>query len=112
MQFLKKFNNCAVLGQGNETLNHSITPEDSGLLYPPYSILVEIFKEADELLSDGIGYAPGAPDNVKVVKNTQNVMKPIIIIFSRDNDIVKCKSACDRFKAYNLLRTFFICCRK
>ena len=98
MQFLKKFNNCAVLGEGNETLNHSITPEDSGLLYPPYSILVEIFKEADELLLDGIGYAPGAPDKV----NTQNVMEPIIVIFNRDNGIGKCKSACDRFKAYNL----------
>ena len=98
LQFLKTFNNSAVMGEGNETLNLSITPEDSGCLYPPYSILVEIFKEADELLLDGIGYAPGAPDKV----NTQNVMEPIIVIFNRDNGIGKCKSACDRFKAYNL----------
>ena len=101
LQFLKKFNNSAAMGEKNETLNLSITPEDSGLLYPPYSILVEIFKEADELLPDGVGYAPGAPDNVKVVKNTQDVVEHVIVIFNRDNGIVKCKSACDRFKAYN-----------
>ena len=47
-------------------------------------------------------YTPGAPDNVKVVKNTQNVMEPIIVIFNRDNGIVKCKSACNSFKAYNI----------
>ena len=34
----------------------NVTLEDSGLLYSSYSILVEIFKETDELLSDGIGY--------------------------------------------------------
>ena len=47
LQFLKKFNNSAVMGERNETLSFSITPEDSGLLYPPYPILVEIFKEAN-----------------------------------------------------------------
>ena len=102
LQFLKKFNNKAVMHEGNETLNLSITQEDSGLLHLPYLILVEIFKEADELVPDGIGYVPGAPNNVKVVKNTQNVMESIKVIFNRDNGIVKCKSACNRFKAYNI----------
>ena len=36
LQFLKKFNNKAVMREGNETLNRSITQEDSGLLYLPY----------------------------------------------------------------------------
>ena len=44
LQFLKHFNNSAVMGEGNESLNLSITPEVSRLLYPPYSILVEILK--------------------------------------------------------------------
>ena len=82
LQFLIKFNNSAVMGEGNETLNLSITPEDGRLLYPPYSILIEISKEADKLLPDGILYVPGAPDNVKVVKNPQNVMESIIVIFN------------------------------
>ena len=69
--------------------------------------MVEIFTEANELFPDGIRYAPGAPDNVKVVKNTQNVVEPIIVIFSKDNGIVKCKSACDLFKAYNLCEHSF-----
>lgn len=43
------------MGEKNETLNLSITPEGSGLLYPPYSILVEISKETNELLPNGIG---------------------------------------------------------
>ena len=77
-----KFNNSAVMGKGNETLNLSITPEDGRLLYPPYSILIEISKEADKLLPDGILYVPGAPDNVKAVKNPQNVMESIIVIFN------------------------------
>ena len=29
-------------------------------------------------------------------------MELIIVIFNRDNGIVKCKSACGRFKAYNI----------
>ena len=62
--FLKKFNNGAVIDQGNETPNLSVTPEDSVLLYWLYSILVEVFKEAAELLSDGMECAPGAPDTV------------------------------------------------
>ena len=59
------------MGEKNETLNLSITPEGSGLLYPPYSILVEIFKEADEFLPDGVGCAPGTPDNVKAVNQAR-----------------------------------------
>ena len=90
------------MGERNEILNHSITPEDSGLLYPLYSILVEIFKEADELLPDEVVYASGPSDNTKLVKNTQNMVEPIIVIFIRDYGIVKCKSACDRSKGYNL----------
>ena len=53
LQFLKRFND-KVMHKGNETLNLSITQEDSELLYLAYSILVEIFKEADKLVPDGI----------------------------------------------------------
>ena len=104
LQFLKKFNNKAVMRKGNKTLYLWVTQEDSEFLYLPYPILVEIFKEADELVPDGIEYAPWAPNNVKVVKNTQNVMELIIVIFNRDNGLVKCKSACNRFKAYNICK--------
>ena len=102
LQFLKKFNNNAVVGERNQILNHSLTPQDSGLLYPLYSILVEIFKEADELLPDEVVYASGPSDNTKLVKNTQNMVEPIIVIFIRDYGLVECKSACDRSKGYNL----------
>ena len=30
LQFLKKFNNSAVMSEGNETLNLSVNPEDTG----------------------------------------------------------------------------------
>ena len=56
------------MSKRNYIFNISTAPECSGLLYLPYSILVEISKETNELLPDGIGSAPGAPDNDKVDK--------------------------------------------
>ena len=93
LRFLAKFNNTPVREEANQ---------NSGLLYPPYSILAEIFDEASDLLPTGIASAPGAPDGVKVLKNMQDFSKPITVTFNLKNGVVKCQSCCDRFKAYNI----------
>ena len=98
--FLAKFNNTPIKEEANHSSCLSITPENSGLLYPPYSILAEIFDEASDLLPTGI--ASGAPVGVKVIQNMQDFSKPITVTFNLQNGIVKCQSCCDRFKAYNI----------
>ena len=100
-QFVEKFNTLPVIGATTvDTL--SITPDACSLLYPPYSIIEEIFAKAAKILkSSGIMDAPGAPSGVYIVQNYESPSEPLTVTVLK-NYKVSCQSKCKRHQAYQI----------
>ena len=68
------------------------------LVPPPFSIMNSIFKDARDLLLNGILCAP--PDSARVVHNDFDPEQPFTVTFNIINGNVKCLLTCLSFRAY------------
>ena len=78
----------------------SMTPQETGLTVPPFSILEEIFKDAESLMKSGIIQALDSK-NTKIVQNMNEPNKPLIVIFM-EKGMVQCQQFCPRYAAYQI----------
>eukprot|EP00794_Sanderia_malayensis_P020728 gene20728-biopygen17111 len=82
----------------------SVTPAESGILYPNTAILSCMSKYAYNLLTSGndVIQAPGSSTmDVFIVTNKENQAEPFIVK-SHGNGKIECSPSCWRFKAYKI----------
>eukprot|EP00794_Sanderia_malayensis_P014441 gene14441-15945_t len=79
----------------------SIQPDESRILYPPFSIVEEIFQDASAIVNgNGVLQAPGSSITY-IVANEEKANNPFVI--SINNNAVECSSEkCLKFKAYKI----------
>ena len=82
----------------------SVCPEESGIVYPPFTIVQEIFQDASSLArsNNNIVIAPGCSANdAYFVSNPQDRLQPFVVTVQ--NVTVKCQQEkCVKYAAYKI----------
>ena len=79
----------------------SVQPQHSKIVYPPYSVVEEMFQDASAMVTgDGVLQAPGA-SSTYIVLNTADAKNPFIINMV-GNKIECSNEKCVRFQAYGI----------
>ena len=80
----------------------SVTPQNCVLLYPPFSIIEDIFAKAAEILNSfAVIPASDAPAGTFVVQNSISPIEPLVIII-KNNFKISCQAKCKRYHAYQI----------
>ena len=82
----------------------SVNADDSRILYPPLSILSELFDNASELLGseNNLVAAPGAPAGTYIVAYANDFSNPLTATADIQSGKVSCQSKCERYKSYRI----------
>ena len=96
-QLIKKFNSLPMKSATLPIKALLVTPQYRMSLYPPFSIIEEIFAKAGEILnSSPVIPAPGAPAGTFVVQNGISPMEPLIVII-KNNFKISCQGKYKRY---------------
>ena len=95
-QLIEKFNSLPVKGATLPMKELSVTPQNFVLLYPPFSIIEDIFAKAAEILnSSAVITAPGTPAGTFVVQNLISPMEPLVVVIKKNFESC-CQAKCKR----------------
>ena len=101
-QLIEKFNSLPVKGATLPMKELSVTPQNCMLLYPPFSIIEDMFAKAAEILnSSAVIPAPGTPAGTFVVQNLISPMEPLVVII-KNNFKICCQAKCKQYHAYQI----------
>ena len=105
-KLISQFNNLPVQGvnSASSKSNIAISADESGILYPPHSILSELFDNASKLLAtnDNLIAAPGAPKGTYIVAFAKDAGNPLTVTADVVSGKVTCQSRCERYKSYKI----------
>ena len=101
-QLIEKFNSLPVKSATLPMKELSVTLQNCVLLYPPFSIIEDIFAKAAEILnSSAVITAPGTPAGTFVVQNLISPMEPLVVVLKKNFESC-CQAKCKRYHAYQI----------